>query len=100
LRDGQAKKRLTSPKFLEVYRKFLKPGGLVNLKTDSPQLYAFTKEVIAEQNLTVEKDYSDVYAMGKQESELYGIQTYYESMHLKDNRTIHFISFRIDENLK
>jgi tRNA (guanine-N7-)-methyltransferase len=100
LRDGQAKKRLTSPKFLEVYRKFLKPGGLVNLKTDSPQLYAFTKEVIAEQNLAVVKDYSDVYAMGKQESELYGIQTYYESMHLKDNRTIHFISFKIDENLK
>lgn len=97
LKSSKFKKRLTSQKFIEIYRKFLKPGGLVNLKTDSPELYQFTKEVIEEMNLTVVKDYPDVYAMGKQETELYGIQTYYESMHLKDNRTIHFISFQIDK---
>lgn len=100
LKPGKSKKRLTSEKFLEIYRKFLKPGGLVNLKTDSPQLYAFTKEVIEELNLTVVKDYSDVYAMGKQETELYGIQTYYEGLHLKDNRTIHYICFQIDKKEK
>lgn len=97
LKDSRHKKRLTSKKFIEVYRQFLKPSGVVNLKTDSPQLYAYTKEVISELKLTVIKDYSDVYAMEKQETELYGIQTYYEKMHLKDNRTIHFISFQIDE---
>lgn len=97
LKDSKFKKRLTSQKFIEVYRKFLKPGGLVNLKTDSPQLYAFTKEVIAELNLPIVKDYADVYAMGKQETELYGIQTYYEGLHLKDKRTIHYICFQIDK---
>lgn len=97
LKSSKYKKRLTSTKFIEVYRKFLKPGGHVNLKTDSPQLYQFTKEVIVEMNLTVVKDYPDVYAMGKQETELYGIQTYYEGLHLKDNRTIHYICFQIDK---
>ena len=40
--DPQLKRensRLTSPLFLERYRKFLAPGGLVHLKTDSRFLY-------------------------------------------------------------
>jgi len=99
LKASKSRKRLTSPKFIEIYRKFLKPGGFVNLKTDSPQLYEFTKEVIGEMNLNLVKDYPDVYASGKQETELYGIQTYYEQMHLKDNRTIHYLCFQIDGQL-
>lgn len=96
LKKSKSKKRLTSSKFIPVYRKFLQPGGLVHLKTDSPELYAFTKETIAEMGLKLLKDYPDVYAMGKQETELFGIQTYYEQMHLADNRTIHYLCFTID----
>lgn len=96
LKKSKSRKRLTSSKFIPVYRKFLQPGGLVHLKTDSPELYAFTKETIAEMSLTLLKDYPDVYAMGKQETELFGIQTYYEQMHLADNRTIHYLCFTID----
>ncbi|MCO5232234.1 MAG: tRNA (guanosine(46)-N7)-methyltransferase TrmB [Chitinophagales bacterium] len=96
LKNSKHKKRLTSAKFIEVYRKFLKPNGLVNLKTDSPSLYEYTKEVIKELKLPLIKDYPDVYAMNKQASDLYGIQTYYENMHIKDNRTIHYLCFQID----
>jgi len=32
---GKAKKRLTSPKFLEIYRKVLRPNGMIHLKTDN-----------------------------------------------------------------
>ncbi|MDE6636695.1 MAG: tRNA (guanosine(46)-N7)-methyltransferase TrmB, partial [Muribaculaceae bacterium] len=38
----KARKRLTSSRFLSNYRKFLRPGGVVNLKTDSPFLYEYT----------------------------------------------------------
>jgi tRNA (guanine-N7-)-methyltransferase len=96
LKKSKSRKRLTSSKFIPVYRKFLQPGGLVHLKTDSPELYAFAKETIAEMGLTLLKDYPDVYAMGKQETELFGIQTYYEQMHLADSRTIHYLCFTID----
>ena len=34
----KARKRLTSTRFLTMYGKFLKPGGIINLKTDSPFL--------------------------------------------------------------
>ena len=35
----KVRKRLTSTRFLNLYRKLLKPDGIVNLKTDSPFLY-------------------------------------------------------------
>jgi tRNA (guanine-N7-)-methyltransferase len=46
LRKSKTKKRLTHPRFLRLYNHFLKPGGLIHLKTDSPDLYHFTKTVI------------------------------------------------------
>jgi tRNA (guanine-N7-)-methyltransferase len=97
LKTSKSRKRLTSMKFIPIYRKFLQKGGLIHLKTDSPVLYEFSKEVIAENKLALLKDYPDVYAMGKQETELHGIQTYYELMHLADKRTIHYLCFKIDE---
>lgn len=93
-RKGDQKKRLTSSKFIEIYRKILFPKTHINLKTDSPLLYQFTKETIENERLTVVTDYSDVYKLGKND-ELFGIQTYYEKMHILDNRTIHFIRFEI-----
>lgn len=93
-RDGDAKKRLTSKKFLSIYKNILKEGGLIHVKTDSDLLYNFTKEMLHEFPSEIVKDYNDVYAMQKND-ELYGIQTYYEKMHLKDNRTIKYLCFRL-----
>ena len=41
----KARKRLTSSRFLTNYRTFLREGGIVNLKTDSPFLYEYTKRL-------------------------------------------------------
>ena len=46
LKTRRAKKRLTSPLFLEYYARLLRPDGMINLKTDSKHLYAYTNEVI------------------------------------------------------
>lgn len=93
-RDGDAKRRLTSAKFLPHYKGILKTGGLIHLKTDSDLLYNFTKETLSEFPSEILKDYKDVYAMNKNE-ELYGIQTYYEKMHLKNGLTIKYLCFRL-----
>ena len=45
-RISKAKKRLVHPRFLRLYKKILRPGGKIHLKTDSPGLYNFTKTVI------------------------------------------------------
>jgi len=94
IKKSKSKKRLTSPKFLDVYKQFLKPGGRIHLKTDSDTLYDFTLDTIASQKLPIIKNYSDVYGQGKQH-ELYDIQTYYEKLHLADGKTIKYICFTL-----
>ena len=64
LRMSKAKKRLTHPKFLRLYQQFLVPGGLIHLKTDSPDLYHFTKLVIQLYDCILQQDVDDVHAAG------------------------------------
>ena len=53
--------RLTSPGFLERYRKMLKPGGIVRLKTDSRFLYEYTRAVIEANGLKILASTTDLY---------------------------------------
>jgi tRNA (guanine-N7-)-methyltransferase len=53
--------RLTSPLFLERYRKFLKPGGVIHLKTDSRFLHEYSKAVAFENNLSILAATTDLY---------------------------------------
>lgn len=89
------RKKLTAPKFLDLYKPLLKKGARINLKTDSPELYAFTREVIEERDLILHEDIPDVYTSGPVRDEL-SIQTYYEGKHLERGRTIRFLSFSFD----
>jgi tRNA (guanine-N7-)-methyltransferase len=79
-----------------MYQQLLQPGGLVHLKTDSDELFAFTLEMIAHHQCPIVQQIDNVYAKGQPEFPL-NIQTYYEGMHLLDNRTIHYVSFRLPD---
>jgi tRNA (guanine-N7-)-methyltransferase len=63
LRISKAKKRLTHPKFLRLYQQIVTPGAKIHLKTDSPDLYEFTKLVIRLYGLLVIADIGDLYKM-------------------------------------
>ena len=107
LRLSKAKKRLTHPRFLRLYQQILQPGGMVNLKTDSPVLYNFTKTVIELFGLSVVKDYNDVYSQAT-EPELLHIKTHYEGLDISASGRIHYLKFLLpaetlpdkDEQLK
>jgi len=95
LRESKSNRRLTSANFIKEYRKILKKGGIVNLKTDEPNLYAFTLETLEEDdqcNLLYSDD--DIYSKPLPIEEL-EIKTYYEKMHLEDERTIKYVKFTI-----
>lgn len=94
LRSSREKNRLTHPRFLHQYQQVLKPGGRIHLKTDSPELFAFTLEVIEEQGCTIHEKMDDVYAAGVPEGPL-SIQTHYEGLHLADGRTIRYVQFSL-----
>lgn len=93
--DPQMKKptkRLTSSYFLERYRKFLKDGGLVHVKSDSNFLYTYTKYLIETNDLPVEVMTDDLYHSG-QADEILGIRTYYEQQWLDRGLNIKYIKF-------
>lgn len=96
LRESREKNRLTHPRFLYRYQQILKPGGIVNLKTDSRELYEYTLEAIKEYNCTIVENIEDIYGKGKATGPL-AIQTFYEKMHLAEGRKINYLAFQLPE---
>ena len=96
LRGSRAKKRLTHPRFLRLYQQVLKEGGLINLKTDSPDLYRFTLAVIELFELELVENSDHVYQQENIKPELL-IKTHYEGLDIAQSSRIHYLSFRINK---
>lgn len=88
--------RLTSPLFLERYRKFLKPGGVIHLKTDSRFLHEYSKAVALENDLQILAATTDLYESTGLSAALYEVQTFYERMFLAQGYKITYLEFAID----
>jgi Predicted S-adenosylmethionine-dependent methyltransferase len=98
LRYSRAKKRLTHPRFLRIYKQILKPGGKIHLKTDSPNLYRFTKEVLNMYQCITHTDVDDLYQWQERTEEL-KIKTYYESLDIAQSNRVHYLCFSLPEQL-
>lgn len=103
---GRENKRLTSPRFLDRYRGFLAPDGVVNLKTDSRYLFEYSLAIALRNGLRVFARTTDLYATpveeimasGLSEREarsLYEVQTFYEQHFLEQGYPITYLSFGI-----
>lgn len=105
------RKRLTSTRFLQLYRSLLRPGGVISLKTDSPFLYEYTRRLVALNGFEVLVDNSDIYSESSEISEnsensessenfarlsqARAIRTYYEQQWLSRGKSIKLLSFRL-----
>jgi tRNA (guanine-N7-)-methyltransferase len=98
LRFSKAKKRLTHPRFLRLYQQILKPGGKIHLKTDSPDLYQFTKTVIKLYDLPLRADINNVYQEEHLSAEL-AIKTHYERLDIAKSNSIFYLCFSLPENI-
>ncbi|WP_419801974.1 tRNA (guanosine(46)-N7)-methyltransferase TrmB [Mucilaginibacter sp.] len=92
---GRERKRLTSPRFLENYRKILQPGGIVHLKTDNDNLYNYTLEKIAGLNLRLHSSTNNLYH-SEHADDILSIKTYYEKKYLQNNKNINYLKFSFD----
>lgn len=98
LRTSKAKKRLTHPRFLRLYQQVLHPSGVIHLKTDSPALYKFTKQVIDMYELEVIEDCDDVHQ--KNPSQVLKIKTHYEALDIAGTNTIFYLKFKLPVKLE
>ncbi len=98
-RKSKAKKRLTSSRFLGYYQKFMKDKGTIHLKTDSQNLYEYTKALVEQNKLSVIHSTNDLYKSNMVDPML-SIKTFYESMFLEQGLPITYIRFVLDINKK
>lgn len=95
--DPQMKKvnkRLTGTRFLQSYRSFMRTGGIVNLKTDSPFLYEYTRRLAEENGLKILRSSTDIYGEEGFE-DVTEIKTHYECQWLSRGKKIKYLSFVI-----
>lgn len=95
LKKSKANRRLTNHNFLALYEQIIKPGGLLHLKTDSPELYEFTHEILSQQNKWIlQETSSDIYREENIRPELH-LKTHYEEMHLKEGKLITYTCMQL-----
>ncbi len=94
LKTRRAKKRLTAPLFLERYAQMLSDDGVINLKTDSQHLYAYTSAVIDHFSLPCEVANNDIYGSGYAD-EVLSVKTAYEQMFLERGLPITYTRFSL-----
>ncbi len=102
------RKRLTSDLFLERYVQFMKAGGTLNLKSDSTELYEYTRdESVPEYNQRKAPyhfetlfDTDQLYETGIKEldetmQQVLNIRTFYEQMWLEEGKKIKYIRYEL-----
>jgi tRNA (guanine-N7-)-methyltransferase len=97
LKERRAKKRLTASYFLNTYNKIIKPGGKVHLKTDSRELYDYTRKILLYNSSEISEDISDLYSL-ERISPILLVKTHYEKIFLKEGKKITYLQFSLDKN--
>jgi tRNA (guanine-N7-)-methyltransferase len=93
---SRTRNRLTHTMFINRYKKVVKDGGFVNLKTDNEPFYEFTKETVAENKLLLMDATNDLYADTTQRDEaLTNIKTYYEKKFSDLGFKICYLKFKL-----
>ena len=88
-------RRLTSPRYLDLYKTFLKPGSWVHLKTDNTPLFEYSVETLQSREDVHELTYTfDIYTSSMLEDH-FGIQTRYEKEALEQGIKIKYLKFRL-----
>lgn len=90
----RTKHRLTNPEFLLKYKKILKSGGIVHLKTDSEFMHGYTLGLLSGLGELIEYANHDVYGNHGAPKEVTEIQTFYEKQYLEEEKRITYVRFR------
>ncbi len=91
----RTKHRMTNSEFLKLYKKILKPQGVVNLKTDSEFMHGYTLGLLHGEGHEVIYSNHNVYVNEGSPEEVTSLQTFYEKQYLEINKAITYIRFKI-----
>jgi len=98
-KDRLERKRLTSPMFVDRYKKFIKPNGIVHLKTDHEGFFQYTLEEIERCKFKLLESTFNLYGedikkLDIKTQEILSIKTFYEKLWSEKGHNIHYLKFR------
>lgn len=93
-RKRDIKRRLTSPRFLNMYKGLIRPGGYVRLKTDNTQLYEYTLGELSLRNDIRDLRFTDNLYASDLRAECFDIRTRYEMEFAAKGESIKYLRFR------
>ena len=96
-RKSDRHRRLTHPRFLGIYKKIIKKGGMIRLKTDNTGIFEYTLEVLNERNDICNLEFTNDLYNSSFNSEHYGIKTRYEEEFTADGHDIKYLKFSFDQ---
>ena len=92
-KDRDIKRRLTSPRFLEAYKRMIRPGGMVYFKTDNTPLFEYTLEVLKERTDIEGLEYTFDLYQSEYMDEHHGIKTNFEQKFHELGEDIKYLKF-------
>lgn len=95
----RTKKRLTSPRFLNMYASILKPQGIIHLKTDSIELYEYTTSLLQYNSQTIHVATPHLYE-SEIADDILSIKTFYEQGYLAQGKPITYIQFQVQGSIR
>ncbi|MDR1707357.1 MAG: tRNA (guanosine(46)-N7)-methyltransferase TrmB [Prevotella sp.] len=93
---NKVNKRMTSTRFIKLYRQILSDNGIIHLKTDSNFMFTYTCAMVKENNLPILFETDDLYHSGLAD-DILKIQTFYEQQWLARGLNIKYIKFECPE---
>lgn len=92
-RKRDVKRRLTSPRFLDIYKHVVRPGGWVRLKTDNTPLFDYTLEVLNARADVRDLVFTHDLYQSPLRAECHDIKTRYEEMFTAQGEVIKYLRF-------
>lgn len=92
-RKKDIKRRLTNPRFLEMYKRLLKPGGILRLKTDNTALFEYTLEELNQRKDVAGLKFTHDLYHSDLRDECFDIRTRYEDMFAGQGEKIKYLRF-------
>ena len=92
-RDGDEKRRLTSPRFLDMYKPMIKANGLIHFKTDNTGLFDYTLELIKTREDIEVIAYTHDFYQSEMRDDHHGIKTRYEKIFSDKGEKIKYLKF-------
>lgn len=93
-RAGDRNNRLTSPKFLRLYKQILPAEGVIHFKTDDTNFYDYTCRSVKKFGGSILEKVNDIYE-NRRDDELITIKTVFEKKHLQNKKTISYCKFTL-----